>query len=509
MDWKKLQNGSDIRGVAMDGIDGENVNLNTQVASIIGRAFSQWLSLQSGKPESQLKIAIGRDPRITGHELGKALSNGIQAEQAKVYDAGIASTPAMFMSTQFNEYQMDGAIMITASHLPFNRNGMKFFTPSGGLEKADISAILELAERLKLFDSKEPIDESIDLMVRYSTHLREIISHGIDSTISEKKSLDGFKIIVDAGNGSGGFFATQVLEKLGADIKNSLFLEPDGMFPNHIPNPENSDAMQSIIEAVKMHKADLGIIFDTDVDRAAFVDHNGSPVNRNKLIALVAAIILEKYPQSWIVTDSITSDGLTDFISKNLKGNHHRFKRGYKNVINEGILLDKNGKECHLAIETSGHAAIKENQWLDDGAYLAAIIVVKMAKMKTEGKGKLADLINDLPIPIESEEFRLKILDEDFRDRGSHLLSSIEEYSEKMQGWSVVPNNYEGIRIKCDKDNGNGWFLLRMSLHDPVMPLNIESESNGGVELIRDKLLDFFDSQEGIDVSVLKNFKTN
>ena len=78
MDWKKLQNGSDIRGVAMDGIEGENVNLDTQVASIIGRAFSQWLSLQSGKSESQLKIAIGRDPRITGQELGKALSIGIR-----------------------------------------------------------------------------------------------------------------------------------------------------------------------------------------------------------------------------------------------------------------------------------------------------------------------------------------------------------------------------------------------------------------------------------------------
>ena len=298
-----------------------------------------------------------------------------------------------------------------------------------------------------------------------------------------------------------------MLEQLGADVKDSLFLEPDGMFPNHIPNPENSDAMQSIIEAVKMHKADLGIIFDTDVDRAAFVDHNGNPINRNELIALVAAIILEKFPKSWIVTDSITSDGLTDFISKNLKGNHHRFKRGYKNVINEGILLDKNGKECHLAIETSGHAAIKENQWLDDGAYLAAIIVVKMAKMKLKGKGKLADLIIDLPVPLESEEFRLKILDANFKERGSHLLSDIEAFSQKTEGWLVVPNNYEGIRIKCDKDNGNGWFLLRMSLHDPVMPLNIESESIGGVELMMDKLLDFFSSQEGIDVSVLTNFK--
>ena len=107
------------------------------------------------------------------------------------------------------------------------------------------------------------------------------------------KPLENIHIIVDAGNGVGGFYATQVLEPLGADISHSQFLEPDGNFPNHIPNPEDKTAMKSICDAVKEHNADLGVIFDTDVDRAACVDSNGNEINRNRLVALASAIVLK------------------------------------------------------------------------------------------------------------------------------------------------------------------------------------------------------------------------
>jgi phosphomannomutase len=181
-----------------------------------------------------------------------------------------------------------------------------------------------------------------------------------------EKITEGLKIIVDAGNGSGGFFAGKVLAPLGADFSGSQFLEPDGNFPNHVPNPEDSTAMTFICNAVKREKADLGIIFDTDVDRFAIVDASGQPINRNELIALISAVILEEHPGSVIVTDSITSAGLKWFIEEESGGIHHRFKRGYKNVINESIRLNKEGKESWLAIETSGHAALKENHFPDD-----------------------------------------------------------------------------------------------------------------------------------------------
>lgn len=115
----------------------------------------------------------------------------------------------------------------------------------------------------------------------------------------------------------------QVLAPLGADVSGSQFLDPDGMFPNHIPNPEHPSAMKAATEAVLASKSDLGIVFDTDVDRAAIVGKNGQPIDRNRMIALMAAIALRDYPGSTIVTDSVTSNGLAAFI-KELGGKHLR-----------------------------------------------------------------------------------------------------------------------------------------------------------------------------------------
>ncbi len=499
MNFKKLQNGSDIRGVAMDGIPGEKINLDLETAEKIGIGFSQWLAKKTGKTTKELEVAIGTDSRITGNSLREAISRGLNSRSVAVYNAGIASTPAMFMSTRFNGTNMDGAIMITASHLPFNRNGMKFFSKTGGLDKLDITYILEIAEKVNTSHALEK-DQVKDqpLMQLYSNHIKDVIKKGINDNDTP---LDGFKIIVDAGNGSGGFFASEIIKPLGANIEGSLYLDPDGMFPNHIPNPENHEAMESIIGAVKKHNADLGIIFDTDVDRAAFVDSEGNPINRNKLIALISSIVLEEHPSSWIVTDSITSDGLQYFIENKLDGHHHRFKRGYRNVINEGIQLNKEGRECHLAIETSGHGAIKGNYWLDDGAYLAALILIKLAKLRNDKKGNLSDLIRHLPEPIESEEYRFSILIDDFKKYGEEVLSGLKTFTEKTEGWSIVPKNHEGIRVKCDPKTGNGWFLLRLSLHDPVMPINLESESKGGIQLMISKLRPFLNDFGKLDTS--------
>jgi phosphomannomutase len=254
-----------------------------------------------------------------------------------------------------------------------------------------------------------------------------------------------------------------------------------------VPNPEDKVAMQSICDAVIREKADLGVIFDTDVDRSAIVDAKGNPVNRNALIAMISAVILNEHPGSTIVTDSITSDGLTKFIEEDLKGKHHRFQRGYKNVINESINLNNQGEESWLAIETSGHAALKENYFLDDGAYLVAKLLVEMAKLNAKGC-TLTDLITKLEQPVESRELRFNILEEDFISYGKHVLAELQMKVLQIEGWEIVSPNYEGLRVRCTSSNEKGWFLLRLSLHDPVMPLNIESDVEGGVEIIARRL---------------------
>jgi phosphomannomutase len=303
----------------------------------------------------------------------------------------------------------------------------------------------------------------------------------------QKKPFANTKIIVDAGNGAGGFFASKVLEPLGADTEGSVFLEPDGNFPNHEPNPENKEAMEAIQNAVKKSKADLGIIFDTDVDRAAVVDGSGKSINRNPLVALMAAIVLEETPDTTIVTDSVTSKGLTEFI-ENLGGKHHRFKRGYKNVINESIRLNSEDIDSQLAIETSGHCAFKENFFLDDGAYLITKVLIKFAKLKTQDK-TLTDLISDLKEPVEADEFRTKIKVEDFKSYGQKVLDDFTAYVQGQAGWSIVTPNFEGVRVNCEDEEG--WVLIRLSLHDPVMAINSESDKAGGCGEIKEKMMEF------------------
>ncbi|MBR2338557.1 MAG: phosphomannomutase/phosphoglucomutase, partial [Clostridia bacterium] len=303
-------------------------------------------------------------------------------------------------------------------------------------------------------------------------------------------------IVVDAGNGAGGFYASEVLEPLGADVSGSQFLEPDGRFPNHIPNPENPQAMASICQAVLASKADLGVIFDTDVDRAGCVGADGREINRNRLVALAAAIALEGNEGGTIVTDSITSTGLKYFIEEVLGGVHCRFKRGYKNVINESLRLNVQGVNSPLAIETSGHAALRENYFLDDGAYLVTKIIIKAVNLRREGKS-LEDLIAALPEPAESQELRYAITEPQFKEYGLQVLADLEAYA-NAHGWAVADDSREGVRVSFDKEHGDGWFLLRLSVHDPVMPLNVESNIEGGCAVILAQLEPFIRHQTAL-----------
>ena len=503
----KLQNGSDIRGVAIEGVPNELVNLTPEIAESIACAFAVWLLEKEQNKGKTLHISVGCDSRLSGPALKNAVVSGITKMGYNAYDFGLSSTPAMFMSTVMERYRYDGAIMITASHLPYNRNGLKFFTNEGGLEKSDISELLQIAVSKEFTSSQTAgLVNKIEFMSAYSAHLVEKIRQGVSDKNEYNKPLKGFKIIVDAGNGAGGFFAKKVLVPLGADITGSQFLEPDGNFPNHIPNPENEQAMESICSAVTANHADLGIIFDTDVDRSGAVDKSGKEINRNRIIALMASIVLEEHPKSVIVTDSITSDELKIFIEQKLGGVHHRFKRGYKNVINEAIRINHEGRESCLAIETSGHGALKENFFLDDGAYLMAKMLIKMAKLRNEGK-TVDMLLSQLEEPLEAREFRFNINGQtDFKTYGNAVIQKLEEAASKWQGLKVAPDNHEGIRVSCNKENGDGWFLLRMSLHDPLMPLNIESRSEGGVKIIATKLYEFLKQFEGLDLASIEKF---
>ena len=497
--YLKLKSGTDIRGVAVE-TENSPVELTDEAVFDLTAGFCLWL-FKRGVEKGSL-VSVGHDSRVSAERIRAQVINALVTFGFEVLDCGLSSTPAMFMTTV--DLDCEAAVQITASHHPFDRNGLKFFTKNGGLDGKDIEKLIEFSSEYTLPAEENGSVRKVDYMSVYAKRLRDMICREVNAE-SYEKPLDGYKIVVDAGNGVGGFYAEQVLKLLGADITGSQFLNPDGMFPNHAPNPENEQAMQSVCAAVKANKADLGIIFDTDVDRAGCVDENGREINRNRLIALASIIALEGNAGGTIVTDSVTSTGLTDFINNTLGAVHYRYRRGYRNVINRQLELNEQGVNCPLAIETSGHAAFRENYYLDDGAYLITKIVIKTAQMGREGK-KLESLIETLKDPAEACELRPRIIKEDFRKYGNEVLASLEKYSESRNGWTLADDNREGLRIFLDKAHGDGWFLLRLSVHDPLMPLNIESDSEGGVNLILNEVYRFLKTCDGLDISMIDSY---
>lgn len=498
MNYQHLKSGSDIRGKAM----GDDAVITPRVASAIGRAFVRWLAL---KGASKPRVAVGRDSRLSGETLLSAFAGGMALEGASVVAFGLCTTPAMYQSLQHEPLALDAAVMVTASHHPFNRNGFKFFLKtSGGISGAALEEILSMAESLPEDENAAVPDgiRTFDYLSVYREHLKQVMRAKLDTDVN--CPLIGLHVVVDAGNGAGGFYEA-LLRELGAWTEGSQYLEPDGHFPNHIPNPEDEKAMKSVSGAVQAVGADLGVIFDADCDRAAIVDGCGTEINRNRLIALVSAMLLDREPGITVVTDSVTSSGLSRFIGE-WGGSHYRYKRGYRNVIDEALRLNRSGVNCPLAMETSGHAALRENNFIDDGMYLSTLLICEALRLKRDGK-TLSSLIDGLQEPAESVEMRLSITAGDFHAVGMKLIERVMDYAESNDDWHIAPDNREGVRISFDLAGGidNGWFLLRMSLHDPVLPLNVESDVEGGVKTMLGKLYEVIKDTADIDLSAIKD----
>ncbi|GAB4820323.1 hypothetical protein N2152v2_007369 [Parachlorella kessleri] len=533
--YSRVQNGSDVRGITLDILPGESVNLTPSMMFFIGAAFADWLSDALDKPPTALSVSVGRDSRLSSPLIKASILAGLASQGVRVANLSLCTTPAMFMSCVLPDYLYDGAVMVTASHLPINRNGAKFCTAKGGLEKKDITWLLTRATELSATAGVKPLDRftgdawvvsgallaSNELVSQqnflqvYAVYMQELIRRGINHPTEYDTPLKGFKIVVNPGNGGGGFIATHVLGPLGADVSGSINLQPDGWFPNHTPNPEDKKAVEAtrkaVLEQVKekalseVQGADLGIMLDTDVDRSGVVDRHGNGINRNRYIALMSAITLRENPGQTIVTDSCTSNGLAAFIAQ-LGGTHFRFRKGYKNIINKGIELNNSGVPCPLMMETSGHGAMRENYFLDDGAYGALKIVIEMVRRRLAGESDIADLLKELREPAEAMEIRVRLTAEDVRAEGEKVTAEFKKWldagADGAQHWDLERENYEGWRVKVHEGDGKeGWVLLRPSLHDPDIVLNVESEVPGGMRAILSHLLNFFRANPGFQVS--------
>ncbi|KAI3431246.1 PGM_PMM_III domain-containing protein [Psidium guajava] len=565
---RRLQNGSDVRGVALVGEKGRTVDLTPPAVDAIAESFGEWvikgLESENGRPAKGVRVSLGRDPRVSGPVLSVAVFAGLSRAGCMAFDMGLATTPACFMSTVLDTFAYDASIMMTASHLPYTRNGLKFFTKKGGLTSSEVEEICDRAARkyanrlAKVSTTLATPPTRVDFMSAYAAHLRDIIKERVNHPTHYDTPLKGFQIIVNAGNGSGGFFTWDVLDKLGADTFGSLHLKPDGMFPNHIPNPEDKTAMALTRAAVLGNSADLGIVFDTDVDRSGVVDAEGNPINGDKLIALMSAIVLREHPGTTVVTDARTSIALTRFITD--RGGHHCLYRvGYRNVIDKGVQLNKDGVETHLMMETSGHGALRENYFLDDGAYMVVKIIIEMVRMKLAGSNDgIGSLIEDLEEPFESTELRMNVIAEPrhAKAKAVEAIEAFRRYIEegRLQGWeldscgdcwvsegclvdsnetpaaidaqmyrynidSVQLSRFFNFRLRIevilakvsDKENGQyGWVHLRQSIHNPNIAVNMQSTVPGGCRsmtaVLRDKFLLPSGMNRTLDISQIDKY---
>lgn len=321
----------------------------------------------------------------------------------------------------------------------------------------------------------------------YKETLKQAILREVGT--NDKLPLSGLNIVVNPGNGAACFF-NELLQDLGANVDHSLHLTPDGKFPETtgVPNPEKKEFVEETLLACEGCNADLGVMFDTDADRAGFVlpreiDETGNrsgyeALNRNRLIAMLGVVFSKSAPGCTIVTDSTTSEGLNKFLEGALGLNHFRFLRGYSNVIGKAKELTESGEaNAEVAIETSGHCAMKENGYTDDGTYTAVKIIGLLARTAASREGSLLNLISGLEELSFDEEYRIKIKDGSLETTTfvfEEVTKELKKQCNSVAAWKLDEGNLEGIRMKLAS---GGFFMLRQSLHDPVISMQVESVS--------------------------------
>lgn len=443
----------------------------------------------------------------------------------------------------------DAGVMVSASHLPADRNGFKFFgsRQGGGFTKARVQQLCQIATQhvskwqdagfLPPSSGKDAVfcSEWVDFMPYYAATLKQAILRE-DKIYSKapsasEKPLEGLRIVLNAGNGSGGFFQ-QVLEDLGADVSKSVHLEPDPSFPAGVPNPEYAPMIDLTTRVCEVTNAHLGIMLDTDADRSGFVvPRTVSPdgqtcsdyevLNRNRLIAVLSVIFAQTSPGCAVVTDSVTSEGLAKFLTQTLGLQHIRYLKGYANVIGKAKEVTERGlANAEMAIETSGHCAMKENGYLDDGTYTSVKVVSLLARIARESPGRsLLDLISELEELEHVREVRFKVMDGslettslmfDFCALEIERMANINKNNDDATAsWEVDTENLEGIRVRIGPSGG--FFMLRKSLHDPIISLQVEASNKQEAQtVIIEPLLQHFRSEPQIsntlDLSVLENY---
>ena len=436
----------DIRGIVGKDLDGE-------IACKIGRAFS--LHLKDVKPAAN-KVTVGRDVRLSSKELSDGIIKGILSEGFDVCDIGECPTPLQYFSLY--HLDVDGGIMVTGSHNPPEYNGLKLSFGKETIHGEAIQEIRRIIRNSKAGNtSKKGILTSYKIIPAYREYMLKQFSY------LEGTEFRRLKVVIDAGNGTAGLVAPDIISNMGCDLI-PLYCEPDGHFPNHHPDPTVLEYIRDLINLTKTSGAHFGVGYDGDADRIGVVDSEGNVIWGDQIMIILSRYLLKDNPGAKIIGDVKCSQTMFDDIKKH-GGTPIMWKTGHS-LVKQKMRDEK----ALLAGEFSGHIFIAERYFGYDDAIYTTLRLVEI--MKKSGKD-IKDLLSDVPRMFFTPEIRVDCAEDKKKKVVEKVVRQFLDYKER--GGSPYPirdiNTIDGVRVVFEK----GWGLVRVSNTQPVIVMRFEA----------------------------------
>lgn len=428
----------DIRGVV-------DRDLTDEVVYDLARAIGTFF-----RAKGAARASLGRDARESSPRFRDIIIRGLTETGCDVLDVGMVPTPALYF-TLFTQ-PVDAGVMITGSHNPADNNGFKVCLGKSTIFGEDITTIKRIAMS-QSFASGAGKKQERDVVHPYSEYIRSNIRIG-----SRK-----LRVVVDAGNGMGGFVGAPLYKELGCEVIE-LFCEPDSRFPNHHPDPTVIENMQFAIAAVREHKADLAIAFDGDADRIGVVDEGGRIIWGDQLMIIFARHILKEMPAATFIGEVKCSQNLFEDIRRR-GGNPIMWKVGHS-------LIKAKMKETHAAMagEMSGHLFFADRYFgYDDGIYAGA----RLIEILSNTEEPVSSLLADIPKTFNTPEIRVSCPDE----KKFEVVRILTEEFKKTH--KVI--DIDGARILFE----HGWGLVRASNTQAVIVMRFEADSHPHLDEIQ------------------------
>jgi phosphomannomutase len=439
----------DVRGVYPS-------ELSDEVAYAIGRCFVPLLSRRPSAGKGRATVAVGRDMRSSGQNLSGAFARGATEAGADVVDIGMVSTDALYFAV--GALELDGGVMITASHNPAEYNGMKFTRAHAEAISLD-TGLATIRERL--VSEELPPKSDITGIIRHRNVLDDFAQHCL--SFVNRAAIKPFRIAVDAGNGMAGETIPRVFKSLPCEIL-PLYFELDGSFPNHPASPIEPENMLDLQALVREHACDLGVAFDGDADRMFIVDEKGDLIDGSTVTALVALNTLKKHPGAKILYNLICSRSLPELIAK-AEGVPIRSKVGHS--IIKAVMREE---DIVFGGEHSGHFYFRDN-WYADSAMIA---LLQCLELFSQAERPVSEVIAPIDTRVRSGEINSRVAD------ASTKLRQIEEHFSTAR-----IDHLDGVTVSYPE----WWMSVRPSNTEPLLRLNVEGETKALMEAHRDEAL--------------------